>query len=339
MDGLSKFKRAPDLLPAEAAGDSPLAASLDNTVLSHETAKILKNVILQKVIPRLLNSHGLPGAEAERLRASPRASELAELLVGTDQAASLALIRELRGNHADAKHWDAKHWFAPLFEPAARSLGDMWADDAVSEFEVTLGLCRLQSAIRLLGADIERAVLHGEQPKVMIAPVPGELHQLVAALDSEWLFSKGWTPKSEFPVDDRALTDLLSTTWVDILDLSLSAAFRREELLPRLTSTVALARRASLNRNVVMVVGGRAFVEDKTVALGIGADLVSCTSMNVDRLMAQALKPAADKNESQAAADSYRPRHRGQRREHARVKPPLRPAVCQCPEAPPTTSG
>lgn len=263
-------------------------------MLNREIAKILKNVILQKVIPRLLNSHGLPGAEAERFRAGPRASELAELLVATDQAASLALIRELRDDHADAEHWGAKHRFAPLFEPAARSLGDMWADDAVSEFDVTLGLCRLQSAIRLLGAEMERAVLLGEQPKVMIAPVPGELHQLVAALDSEWLFSKGWTPKSEFPADDRALTDLLSTTWVDILDLSLSAAFRREELLPGLTRTVALARRASLNRNVVMVVGGRAFVEDKTVALGIGADLVSRTSMNVDRLMAQALKSATE---------------------------------------------
>ena len=36
----------------------------------------------------------------------------------------------------------AKHRFAPLFAPVARLLGDMWSDDAVSEFEVTLGLFR-----------------------------------------------------------------------------------------------------------------------------------------------------------------------------------------------------
>jgi hypothetical protein len=278
---------APTLLvklvpPPEAAGESPLAASLKGTVLGQETAKILKSVILNKVIPRLLNSHGQTAAEAAQMRASPRAAELAELLVASDQAASLALIRELRGDQADARHL-----YAPLVEPAARSLGDMWADDVVSEFEVTLGLCRLQSAVRLLSADTKRTVLRGGQPKVMIAPVPGELHQLVAALDSEWLWSEGWTPKSEFPADDRALTDLLSTTWVDILDLSLSAAFRREESLPRLTRTIALARRASLNPNVVVVVGGRAFVEDRTVGLDVGADLASRTSMNVDRLMAQ----------------------------------------------------
>lgn len=289
---------APTLLvklvpPPAAESDSPLAASLRGTALSQTTAAILKKVILKKVIPRLLNSHGLPAAEAEHLPVNPRASELAELLVATDQAASLALIRELRGNHGDAKHL-----FAPLFEPAARSLGDMWEEDAVSEFEVTLGLCRLQSAVRLLRLDAPPSVLRDAQPKVMIAPVPGELHQLVATLDSEWLRSEGWAPKSEFPTNDRALTDLLSTTWVDILDLSLSAAFRREESLPHLTETIALARRASLNPDVVVMVGGRAFVEDRTAGLDVGADLASRTSMNVDRLMSQGLKPLADKDEA-----------------------------------------
>ena len=284
---------APTLLvklvpPPDEACESPLAASLKSTSLGRATAKILKTVILNNVIPRLLNSHGLPAAEAERSPKSPRVSELAELLVATDHAASLALIRELRGDQAAAKHL-----FAPLLEPAARSLGDMWADDAVSEFEVTLGLSRLQSAVRLLAAGVKPAVFCSEQPNVMIAPAPGELHQLVAAMDSEWLLSEGWTPKSEFPADDRALTDILSTTWVDILDLSLSAAFPREESIPGLIKTIALARRASLNQDVVVVVGGRAFVEDRTIVLDVGADLASRTSMNVHRLMAQGLKPGA----------------------------------------------
>lgn len=279
--------------PPAAAGESPLAASLKGVALSHTTAQVLKTVILSKVIPRLMNSRGLAEVAVEQLRASPRALELAELLVATDQAASLALIRELRGDHADGRHL-----FAPLFEPAARSLGDMWEEDAVSEFEVTLGLCRLQTAVRLLGADTPRAALRGGRPEVMIVPMPGELHQLVSALDSEWLQNEGWTPKSEFPTDDRALADLLSATWVDILDLSLSPAFRREECLPRLTRTIALARRASLNPNVVVIVGGRAFVEDRAVGLHVGADLASRTSLNVDRLMAQGLKSRADEDEA-----------------------------------------
>ena len=289
---------APTLLvkllpPPAAASESPLAESLKGGTLSGETAKVLKSVFLSKVVPLLLSSHGLPTREAERLQDSPRVADLAELLLASDHVASLALIRELRGDHRESRDL-----YAPLFEPAARSLGDMWANDTASEFEVTLGLCRLQSAVRLLGADTKREVLEGEQPKVMIAPVPGELHQLVAAMDSEWLLSKGWTPKSEFPADDRALTDLLSTTWVDILDLSLSAAFRREGSLSGLSSTIKLARRASLNRNVVVVVGGRVFADDTTIALDVGADLVSRTSMNLDSRLAQGLRPDAQESQT-----------------------------------------
>lgn len=286
-DMLDTLRRKPEtaptllvkLLPTPSSEtSSPLAASLQGVALKTATARILKQVIQAEILPHLLQSH--TGADAGPIPPIPRASELAELLVAPDHTASLALIRELRSEHGPISHL-----FAPLVEPAARSLGDMWESDAVSEFEVTLGLCRLQSAVRLLGADAPREALRGIQPKVMIAPVPGELHQLVAALDSEWLWSRGWTPQSEFPVNDQALTDLVSTTWVDILDLSLSAAFRRKETLPRLARTIALARRASLNPHIVVVVGGRAFVENKTIGLDVGADASSNTSQQVDRLI------------------------------------------------------
>jgi hypothetical protein len=285
------------LIPLPAASDeTPLAISLKGKVLSRPTASILKDAFLGTVVPLLLHRHGAPLAEAEQLAKNPRAAELAELLVASDQAASLDLIRELRGDEVDARHL-----FAPLFEPAARSLGDMWGDDLCTEFDVTLGLCRLQTAVRLLGADAPRPVLHGAQPNVLIAPVPGELHQFVAALDSEWLWSEGWSPRSEFPANDRALADLLSASWVDVLDLSLSAAFQREDSLPRLTRTITQARRASLNPALVVLVGGRAFVEDRTVCPEVGADLASLTSLHVDRLMIQGMVTAGDRHPRPAA--------------------------------------
>lgn len=283
---------APDLLvklvppPAgPAAAESPLAASLLGVALSRSTASVLKSVILEAVIPRLLHGHGLPAADAEHPRANPRAPELAELLIASDQAASLDLIRELRGHDGDARQL-----YAPLFEPAARSLGDLWGDDICSEFDVTLGLCRLQTAVRLLGVDAPRTVFRGVQPNVLVAPVPGELHQLVGAMDSEWLWNAGWAPQFEFPSDDRALADLVSETWIDVLDLSLSAAFRRAEALPRLARTIAHARRASRNPALVVIVGGRAFVEDGTTGADVGADLASSTSRNVDRLMLEGIE-------------------------------------------------
>ncbi len=285
---------APNLLAkliplSGATGDSPLVKSLAGKSLGSATASILKDVLLTTVIPLLLHRRGWSAADAQHVLENPRAPELAELLVASDQAASLDLIRELRGEYVEARHL-----FAPLFEPGARSLGDLWGDDFCSEFEVTLGLCRMQTAIRLLGADTPRAVLSGVEPRVLIAPVPGEQHQLVAALDSEWLWSEGWSPQAEFPADDRALADLLSASWVDVLDLSLSAAFHREDRLPRLTRTIAQARRASLNPALVVVVGGRAFVEGGAVGPDVGADIASRTSLDVDRLMAQGMRTAGD---------------------------------------------
>ena len=283
---------APDLLvklvppPAgPAAGDSPLAASLTGLALGRSTASVLKSVILDAVIPELLHGHGLPAAGPGHVRANPRAPELAELLVASDQAASLDLIRELRGRDGDARRL-----YAPLFEPAARSLGDLWGDDLCSEFDVTLGLCRLQTAVRLLGVDAPRTVFRGVQPNVLVAPAPGEPHQLVGALDTEWLWNAGWAPQFDFPADDRALADLVAATWIDVLDLSLSAAFRRPESLPRLTRTIAHARRASRNPALVVVVGGRAFVEAGAAGPDVGADLASGTSRNVDRLMLQGME-------------------------------------------------
>ena len=252
--------------------------------LGRSTASVLKSVILDAVIPELLQSRGSPVAEAGHPRANRRAPELAELLVASDQAASLDLIRELRGRDGDARRL-----YAPLFEPAARSLGDLWGGDLCSEFDVALGLCRLQTAVRLLGVDAPRTVFRGVQPNVLVAPVPGEPHQLVGALDTEWLWNAGWAPRFEFPADDRALADLVSATWIDVLDLSLSAAFRRAESLPRLARSIAHARRASRNPALVVVVGGRAFVEAGAASPNVGADFASRTSRNVDRLMLQGM--------------------------------------------------
>jgi len=118
---------------------------------------------------------------------------------------------------------------------------------------------------------------------VLIAPEPGELHRLGAALDSAVLARAGWAPQSAFPEHDNALSDIVSATWFDVLDLSLSPAFRREQELPRLTKTIAEARRASRNPGLVVVVGGRIFLEEASAGAEVGADNASATAQNVNR--------------------------------------------------------
>jgi len=263
-------------------------ASLVGLELQSRTASTLQAVILEQILPELCQAHGvLPGMAPARVH--PRAAQLATLLVSTDEVASLALIREIRDDVGDLRQL-----FAPLFEPAARNLGDLWNDDRCGELDVTIGLFRLQTAIRLLSVDLPHAVARLPPPNVLIAPMPGEAHQLIAALDAEWLWHAGWTPRFEFPADDRALQGLLAEDWVDVLDLSLSGALRREDSLPRLRTTIARARRASRNPALLVMVGGRLFVEEPGGGLEVGADLASETSRNVDQVMLEGLRIAAN---------------------------------------------
>lgn len=284
---------APKLLvkllpPPGPRQDATPAASLDGAALSRTTASVLKAVFLDSVIPVLRCHHGLPGEDTARLSINPRAAELAEALIAPDEVASLDLIRELRG-----QSMDVRHLYAPLLEPAARSLGDLWRDDICSEFDVTLGLIRLQTAARLLGVDASPLLPRGGEPRVLVVPAPGELHQLVAGLDSEWLWHAGWSPRSEFPSNDEALADLLSSAWVDVLDLSLSAALRRPDALLRLRKTIMRARQASVNPALLVVVGGRAFAEGRMAGSQVGANAASTTSADIDRLMVKLMFAAS----------------------------------------------
>ncbi len=282
-------KAAPALLVQLVAKEASRAAALAADPVSHKplnqtTAAILRNVFLASVLPQLgltddaSTSGGAPVP-------SPRALELAELLVATDQQAACDLIAELSQSGARIGQLSAA-----LFEPTARSLGDLWSEDLCSEFDVTLALCRMQTAARLLdSAGPQRRQSRLAHPVVLIAPEPGELHRLGAALDGSVLRNVGWTPHCEYPTDNHSLHDLLSTTWFDVLDLSLSAAFRRDHVLTQLTKTIREARLASLNPGLVVVVGGRVFAEEKTAGAAVGADGANATAMNVNRAILNTL--------------------------------------------------
>jgi len=273
-------KAAPALLtklvdPIWDDGDARDEEDNGRRKLNEQTAALLKTVILSVVFPRM----GIDSESIAIAVPSVRATDLAELLISADQAAALELMRELQGSSRSPGRL-----YTTLLEPAARSLGDMWSEDSCSDVDLTLALCRLQTAVRVLTANAQRLpTARRPQPVVLIVPEPGELHRLGAALDSSILGQAGWSPQSEFPADDHALQELLSASWFDVLDLSLSVALRREHWLPRVTKTIALARRASQNPSMKVVVGGRAFFESGRAGTKVGADLASKSSGTLDR--------------------------------------------------------
>ncbi len=212
------------------------------------------------------------------------ARNLAKLLIAADPTASFALVEQLF-----AASGSMAHFCATLVEPCARVLGDWWGDDQCGEFEVTLGLCRLQAAVCRLSSAIAPAAMPGSKKlAVLVTPQPGEIHSLSAALDAELLWQAGWDTRCEHPATDDALCALLKTTQFDALDLSLSAAFGREHWLPRVAQTIAAARAASLNPALVVVVGGRAVFEQSDRYTLVGADAGCATSMRIEAVLSAA---------------------------------------------------
>lgn len=223
--------------------------------LDHE---ILKRVVDSTVLPHVAPRYGIEQPLQVEGDRDPRMASLARLLVATDPAEAFALLDVL---HAEAGSLRASCMW--VSEPAARDLGDLWASDEVSEFDVTLGLGRLQQSFRKLCLEAD----HNDRPqerlrgRILIAPLPGEQHLMGAVFDAEMMWREGWDTHCEFPEDNAALIKLVKRHWFDVVDLSLSLAFNREDWMPRMAQTIADVRRASVNPALVVVVRGRVFFD------------------------------------------------------------------------------
>jgi len=163
-----------------------------------------------------------------------------------------------------------------LIEPAARCLGDLWAADDCGEYDVTLGLCRLQTFLREIAAEnVQQRIEH--PLVVLVAPLPGEIHMLGATLDAEALWQAGHDTHVRFPSTAQALERIVATNWFDAIDLSISPAFSREHRIDRMRHIIDSVRRASKNPALVVIAGGRAFYDRIASSADVHAD-VSCTS-------------------------------------------------------------
>jgi hypothetical protein len=276
---------AADVLAGFSDGETPERMP-SNGPLKGPAGAILKDIIVTAVLPDLVARH------RKTTRKDPwpidhRARALADLLVGTDTDAALELLRTLQDSEGAIRHL-----YENLVEPTARRLGDLWGEDICSELDVSLGLGQLQRAIRILNEEISQPTIPKGVllPAVLIVPEPGEIHMLNSVLDSDALTNAGWDPLSEFPATDEALQDLVAGEWFDALDLSLSPSFRREAWLPRVTKTIALARHASRNPALVVVVSGRVFSEDRAAGARVGADGTSGTAMRTGDVIRDSMK-------------------------------------------------
>lgn len=227
----------------------------------------LASTIESEIVPRLLLAHALPGRGAEIAAAGPTPTDVAEftrLILQHDVDVALTYVNVIR-----SRGCSLENILLDLLAPSARTLGELWNADLSDFGEVTVAVGRLQDVLHAVcPAYVAEPTPGAGDRRALLAPVPGEQHTLGVSLVSEFLRRTGWDVVSQPRLSAAELTDIVHDQWFSVAGLSLSC----ERQLDDLAKTVSLVRRASLNRNIGVLVGGPLFVEYPDLISKVGAD-------------------------------------------------------------------
>ena len=232
---------------------------------------ILTRTVELDVIPQLLLARRAgvtrPELPPEHVTKA-HVSQLATITLSTQEPETCSFVQQLQeqGVRPEALYLD-------LLAPTARRLGEMWADDLCDFTEVTVGLWRLQNAMRVLGPAFMGSAfrpLDGNRnsPRVLLAPLPGEQHTFGLAMVFDFFRRAGWNAWSGTIANRGELATMVRSEWFDVIGFSMAS----DERLETARAEIRAVRLASRNPGVAVMVGGPPFVIDARLAAAIGAD-------------------------------------------------------------------
>jgi methanogenic corrinoid protein MtbC1 len=237
---------------------------------AHEHVSQLFRTIETEIIPRLMLAHGeaaecpvLPDIGADGPDAKT-VGEFTRMVVEQDGAVAAAYVDALR-----AQGTPLETLYLKLITPAARRLGELWEADLCDFTEVTVGLWRLQQVLRGLSpAFREEAHAAPSGHRVLLVPAPGEQHVLGLIIVGDYFRRAGWDVWGEPPATSDDLPGLVRSEWFDAVGLSVGCEVRVEIL----AAEISAIRKASQNRDLVVMVGGPLFIKYPDLVAAVGAD-------------------------------------------------------------------
>lgn len=242
----------------------------------------LAHAIDTEVIPQLAMRHRSTQPVAGKTpdaKRQPQPADVAALLghLLAGQTASIdALIARLRqeGCTVESVYLD-------LLKPAAQRLGDLWCDDEIDFANVTLACGRLQRVMRELSPEFAaeaEAAPHAH--RALFVQAEGEQHGFGLSMLAEFFRRAGWDVLGGIGTAASDPLDRVRREWVDLVGLSVGSE-------PRLAWTremVERVRAASLNRHLVVMVGGPLFDQHPELLGEVNADATATNARDALRL-------------------------------------------------------
>lgn len=235
----------------------------------------LATVIEGEIIPRLMLAHRvttqawMPDSSAVDANHPPviaaaQIESFTDMVLASDVEATRAFCDTMVQQGVETPQL-----LLSLLAPTARRLGEMWESDEADFTAVTVGLCQLQQIMRELSHEYD---CHTEQilanRRVLLAPVPGEQHTFGMLMVGEFFRRAGWEVNGDCALSTQELLRMVGSDWYAIVGISVAY----ESMLPEVTRIIEEVRRASRNKDIGVMVGGRIFTQDPTLAGQVGAD-------------------------------------------------------------------
>jgi methanogenic corrinoid protein MtbC1 len=224
----------------------------------------LGRVIETEILPRLLLAHRGGGLRDSGV-ANERSGEL-DLVEFVDLLIAPQADRARECLEKSGRDRSPEGVLLDVLAPAARRLGQLWETDHCDFVDVTVGLRRLHDAIRYLIPDFDD-VDHEVEPtgRALFLPAPGETHVFGLMAVDRFFRRARWRTHM---TDAAAHLDQLRREWFDIVGFSLSC----ERHVAALADAIRKARSASLNKSILVLVGGQIFADQPELCGRIGAD-------------------------------------------------------------------
>ncbi len=227
---------------------------------AHGPALPLVHTLQRELIPQLARRHR---ADATRLGSS-ELEAFTRLVLDGDEPALLARLELLR-----RRGFGVDTLCLELLAPCAQALGALWSDDRCDFASVTIAVSLLQRLMRLMGGAWPSPPVPSPGYRALLLRPPQEQHSFGLAMVAEFFRQAGWSVSAGSDDDRDTPATRARVQHFDLVGLSIGT----EVQLPWLAQQVSELRRASRNRQLVILLGGPLAALQPQRLQALGADL------------------------------------------------------------------